>query len=101
MSIFKALTGGAASDDLKMTDKALANDMLQGLKASSAAYLNATLESATPEVRRMFSEYLSQTLMAHEQVGALSLKRAWYQPYVPIQDQIAEAYDGASDILNP
>ncbi|OPX90046.1 MAG: Coat F domain protein [Pelotomaculum sp. PtaB.Bin104] len=36
---------------LKLNDQVLANDALMALKGASAAYLNATLESATPEVR--------------------------------------------------
>ncbi len=55
-------------NDMKINDEVIANDSLAGLKAASIAYLGATLESATPEVRRMYSEFLTQCILAHESI---------------------------------
>lgn len=87
--------------DLKLDDQVIANDALMGLKAAAGAYLAASLEAATPELRRMFSEYMTQCLMAHEALTALAVKRNWYQPYLNPDDQLLEANKQAQWVLNP
>lgn len=88
-------TGG-----FKMNDQVIANDALMGLKGGAVAYLGATLESATPEVRRMYSEYLSQVVMAHEAMTSLAIKKGWYHPYIPTDEQLKETYQQAEWVLN-
>lgn len=87
--------------DLKLDDQVIANDALMGLKAAATAYLAATLEAATPELRRMFSEYMSQCVMAHEALTSLAVKRGWYQPYLKPDEQIVQAYQQSQWVLNP
>src|SRR5690606_13850802 len=78
VSLLQSMMGSAG---FKMNDRVIANDALMGLKGGAVAYLGAILESATPEVRRMYSEYLTQLIMAHEAMTALAVKKGWYQPY--------------------
>jgi len=54
-SLFQNSMGN--DNDFKINNQVLANDDLVASKGASAAYLGATLESATPEVRRMYNEY--------------------------------------------
>lgn len=97
VSIINAIMGTA---DVKMNDQIIANDALMGMKAATTAYLGATLESATPEVRRMYSEYMTQCMLAHEGLTGLSVKRNWYQPFVDPAEQVATAYQQAETTLN-
>ena len=73
--MMKNLINTVLGSDAKLSDEMLANNTLQGAKGSSAAYLTATLESATPEVRRMFSEFLTQSIMSHESLTNLAIKK--------------------------
>lgn len=84
----------------QISDEILANISLQGAKGTSAAYLTATLESATPEVRRMFGEFLTQSVMSHETLTALTIKKGWYKPYQNPDEQISQAYQQASQTFS-
>ncbi|MGI6514416.1 MAG: spore coat protein [Syntrophomonadaceae bacterium] len=94
--MMKNLINTVLGSDAKLSDEMLANITLQGAKGSSAAYLTATLESATPEVRRMFSEFLTQSIMSHESLTNLAIKKGWYKPYQSPDEQITQAYEQAS-----
>lgn len=87
-------------NDFKIDDQVIANDTLLGLKAAAMGYLGATLESATPEIRRMFSDYLTQCVMAHESMTALAVKKGWYKPYLPPDQQITESFQQSQWVLN-
>ena len=87
-------------DDYKINDQIIANDTLAGLKGASMAYLGATLESATPEVRRMYNEYLTQSVLAHEGMTALVVKKGWYKPYLTPEEQITETFKQSEWVLN-
>lgn len=87
-------------DDFKINDQVIANDTLAGLKGASMAYLGATLESATPEVRRMYNEYLTQSVLAHEGMTALAIKKGWYKPYLTPEEQITETFKQSEWVLN-
>ncbi|KJS82572.1 MAG: hypothetical protein JM58_14535 [Peptococcaceae bacterium BICA1-8] len=87
-------------NDFKLNDQVIANDTLMGLKGASVAYLGATLESATPEVRRIYNEFLTQSVLAHEAMTALSLKKGWYNPYLSPEEQISQSFKQADWVLN-
>lgn len=97
VSLLQSMMGSAG---FKMNDQVIANDALMGLKGGAVAYLGATLESATPEVRRMYSEYLSQMVMAHEAMTGLAIKKGWYHPYITTDEQLKETYQQAEWVLN-
>jgi spore coat protein CotF len=84
----------------KLNDEVIANDALMGMKGGAVAYLGATLESATPEVRRMYSEYLSQLVMAHEAMTGLAVKKGWYHPYLNTEEQLKQTYQQSEWVLN-
>lgn len=87
-------------NDFKINDQVIANDALMGLKGAAVAYLAATLESATPDVRRLYSEFLTQNVLAHEAMTALAVKKGWYKPYLSPAEQISESYKQAEWVLN-
>lgn len=95
-SIIENIVGAT---DIKLNDQIIANDTLFGLKGAATAYLAATMESSTPEVRRMWSEYLSQTILAQEAMAALAIKRGWYKPYINPDEQISQVYEQSQSIL--
>lgn len=98
--MMKNLINTVLGSDAKLSDKMLAIVSLQGAKGASAAYLTATLESATPEVRRMFGEFLTQSVMSHESLTTLAMRKGWYKPYQNPEEQVSLAYQQASWAFN-
>ena len=94
--MMKNLINTVLGSDAHLSDEMLANISLQGAKGTSAAYLTATLESATPEVRRMFSEFLTQSVMSHDSLTNMAIKKGWYKPYQNPDEQVSQAYQQAS-----
>lgn len=72
----------------KSPDETLALTAMAGAAVSAAAYLGATLEATTPEVRRLFNEYCTQSVMGHEALTALAMAKKWYYPYAPPKEQL-------------
>lgn len=79
----------------KSPDEMIAMQTMAAAAAASAAYLTATLEACTPEVRRLFSEYTTQSVMGHEVLTALTIKKHWYHPYKGPEQQLQSAVEQA------
>jgi spore coat protein F len=67
---------------------------------SAATYLAATLTSTTPELRRLFSEYLTQSVIGQEALVGLAVKKGWLTPYDSLQQQISAANTKAKSVLD-
>lgn len=77
------------------TDSTLAMNSMASSAAAATAYLNAALASTTPEVRRLFSEYATQSTMANEAVTELAVSRKWINPYDCPETQLQTSIDKA------
>jgi len=86
-SLMKTLMGNA-----QITDQVIANDAIMGAKGAAQAYLNATLESATPELRALYAANLNKAIAAHAGIVELAVKRGWYKPYDVPEQQLSEIY---------
>ncbi|MBC8014931.1 MAG: spore coat protein [Sporomusaceae bacterium] len=73
-SIFSTVSDASA-------DQALAFTSASGAAVSAQAYFAASLAATTPEVRRLFSEYSTQSAMGHEALMGLMIKKGWVDPY--------------------
>lgn len=80
-------------------DETLAISAIGGAAASAGAYLSATLQATTPEVRRLFGEYLTQSIMAQENLVGLALKKGWMNPYDVPENQILVAYKHSQNVM--
>lgn len=83
-----------------MNDQVIANDMLAGDKALATAYFMAQLESATPEVRRIYSQYANQKAQEHEALTKLSVEKGWYNAYESTSQLLKNVYDQAGDVVD-
>lgn len=83
----------------KSGDSIMVYSAMSSAAAGAAGYLAACLEASTPEIRRMFSEYLTQNLMLHESLTTLSVKREWYVPYEAPTKQLEASYRQSLDII--
>ena len=82
-------------------DKHFALSMLGSSKASAQAYLAATLESATPEIRHLYSNFCTQSTQAHEALTALCIKNGWYHAYGQPVDQLKESINDSLKVISP
>jgi len=87
-------------NDSLTDDKYIALSMLGSGKASAAAYLAATLESATPEVRHLFSGFCTQITQSHEALTNLAIERGWYQAYGEPKRQLHEVASDSTKVIS-
>jgi spore coat protein CotF len=95
-SVIDSLFGNATGADLNPT---IGLHAIAAVASSCTAYLAATLQSTTPEVHRLFSEYLNQSLIAHEGLTSLAIKRGWMQPYTSAEEQLKMSYQNSESIM--
>jgi len=74
----------------KSADETLGFNAMSAAAASATAYLAATLEATTPEVRRLFSEYTTQNVLGHEAIMAFAVQKGWVKPYDAPAQQLQE-----------
>jgi spore coat protein CotF len=95
-TLMDSLFGNATGADLNPT---IGLNAIAAAASSCTAYLAATLQSTTPEVHRLFGEYLNQSLIAHEGLTGLAIKRGWMQPYISPEQQLKMSYQNAESIM--
>lgn len=89
---------GDVSD--KSADETIAFNAMASTAGFSQAYLAATLEATTPEVRRLFSEYTTQNVMAHEAVTALCMEKGWVNPYQSPNEQLQTTLEQSQSVVS-
>lgn len=80
-------------------NQTMAVSAIQAASANATAYLAATLKATTPELRRTYSEYLTQSLLAQEALVNLAIKKGWAIPYETPQQQLSAAYNLSRSVL--
>lgn len=78
------------------SDVTIALNSISTTAVSAQAYLLAALEATTPEVRRLFGEYSSQSAMANDSLMELAVVKNWINPYErpesQLQTTVAQSY---------
>jgi len=97
VSIIKDFFG----EDSLTDDKYMANTMLTSAKATATAYLAATLESATPELRHLYSGFCTQVTQSHESLTGLAITKGWYNAYGDPTGQLKEAVNDSLKVISP
>jgi len=97
MGVMKDFFGNDSLTD----DKYVALNMMGSAKASASGYLMATLESATPEVRHLFSGFCTQITQSHEAMTDLAIERGWYQAYGDPKSQLQETASDSTKVITP
>jgi spore coat protein CotF len=87
MDLTNILSGSKA-----MSDEAIVTDMIAGSQAAASAYLKATLECATPELRAMYTASLNQVLEGNAAAIGIAVDHKWAKPYESPEQQLADAY---------
>lgn len=84
----------------KSADETIAVTSISGSAGAALAYLSATLEATTPEVRRLYSEYCTQSVLAQEVLTGLSLKKGWITPYDAPLTQLGHSVQQSHAVLD-
>lgn len=95
-SLINDLMGNTTGTNL---DQTLTLNAIAGTASACTAYLGAALQATTPEVHRLFSDYLSQSLIAHEALTGLAVKREWLKPYNTPEEQLKLSYQNADSVM--
>lgn len=95
-SIMGGILGG---DNAGMGDKVIANDMLAGGKGLASSYFTAQLESATPEIRRLFGEFATQKAQEHGALTKLAVEKGWYNAYGSTTEQLQDVYQQSGSVV--
>lgn len=88
MSIINNIMG----DNNAMKDETIINDVINGGKAAATLYLNAAMESSTPELKAIYTSGLNQILAGQSAASAMAVNKRWYKPYDYSEQQLADAY---------
>ena len=80
-------------------DSTIAISSISSTAVSASAYLMATLEATTPEVRRLFSEYTTQSVMANEAITELAINKNWMNPYQCPEKQLQDSINQSSNAM--
>lgn len=80
-------------------DETIAYNSAAGAAAAAQAYLTASLGATTPEVRRLFSEYCTQSAMGHEALMGLMVKNGWVNPYDSPDQQLQAAVNKSQPLI--
>ncbi len=81
-----------AKNTTDLNDEIIAGNMIGSAKTAADAYLNATMTSATPELRAMYSSSLNQIIGGHSALTDLAVNRGWVSPYSEPAQQLAETF---------
>lgn len=65
----------------KPTDETIAYNLMAGAAAAATAYLTATLDTVTPELRRLLNDYTNQIILQHGTLTKLAVEKGWFLPY--------------------
>lgn len=84
----------------KSADETMAATAINGANTSATAYLAATLDSTTPEVRRLFSEYCMQSITGQEVLVGLAIKKGWNSPYDTPVSQLESSVQQSQSVLS-
>lgn len=83
---------GRDNHPVEMSNEIIANDMIVGAKSATSAYLVACLEASTPELKSIYMNNLNQVLQGHQIMTEVALKKGWYKPYQPAEEQLRETF---------
>jgi spore coat protein CotF len=95
-SLFSEIFG---NEDTAGKDAAIANDMLASSKLGATAYLTASLECVTPEIRRLFGQYSIQLAQGHEALTEIAVNKGWYSPYDTPAEQLQKVYERSQELV--
>jgi spore coat protein CotF len=84
---------------MKPDDRVIGLGALSAAKMKAMMYTQATLETATPEVRHIFTNHLQAALAAHERATKLAIQKGWYKAQEGAEALLKQAVADAAPVL--
>lgn len=94
------IVGTIVQSATDINDEIIADNMLAAAKGSATAYMNATMSSATPELKTMYSASLNQIVGGHSALTELTINRGWNNPYIPPTQQLSDTYNKSRSVID-
>lgn len=85
------ILGNIVQNTTNIDDKVIAGNMLASGKGAADAYLNATMISATPELRTLCASSLNAIVGGHSALTELVVNKGWEDPYNSPSQQLNNA----------
>ena len=92
------LMNNIAKNNTDINDEVIAGNMIGSAKSAADAYLNATMTSATPELRAIYSASLTQIIGGSSAITDLAVNRGWVSPYNPPSQQLADTFSKSQTV---
>ncbi|NLG32892.1 MAG: spore coat protein [Syntrophomonadaceae bacterium] len=83
----------------RSADETLAYSSMASAAAGAGAYLAATLQSTTPELRSILNGFANQMVMEHEAMNKYVITKGWMNPYDDPSKQLQSTYSQANSVL--
>lgn len=93
-----SLLSALMKKDGKNIDQTVADSILVGSQGIASVYLQAILNTRTPELRAIFLTHLEEILNGHAALAELAVKYGWSKHYDSPENQLLDAYNKASAI---
>lgn len=84
---------------MKPADEVIAHGAVVSAKMKATLYLNAVLETSSPDLRHLLTTHLQDALAEHERASALAIKRGWYKADASPQELVQQAVEFAKPAL--
>lgn len=79
----------------QIDDQEICSQTLSRLKNTATNYMELSLESNSPEIRRLCTEHLYKSLAIHEEFKAYAVEKGWIEPdFLNTGDLIAQMAPG-------
>ncbi len=82
------------------TDQTLAYSAMSSAAGGAGAYLVATLQASTPELRAILEGFTQQKIAEHSSISAYMMNKGWMSPYSDPVQQLETTYKQASSVIN-
>ncbi|MBU3090739.1 spore coat protein [Clostridium sp. CF011] len=86
------ITDNIVKNNTDINDEVIVGTMISSAKSAADAYLNATMTSATPELKAIYSSSLNQIIGGHSALTELAVNRKWASPYDAPAQQLAMSF---------
>lgn len=84
---------------MKPDDQIIAEAALGAAKGKAMAYSAAVLETASPDLRHLFTTHLTDALAEHDRWTQMAINRDWYKAYASPEDLVRQALNHARPVL--
>ncbi|NLW92704.1 MAG: spore coat protein [Syntrophomonadaceae bacterium] len=88
---------GQATDS--SADETLSYSAMASAAAGAGAYLAATLQATTPELRAILGGFVSQKVLEHDTITEYVMNKGWMNPYDDPSKQLESTFKQSNSMM--